>query len=159
MTSYYKNLPDVTLKPHLVTNHCFVTPMFFNLNDITIRIEPLKEWHDVINLCMLLFINKFPINFYLSSFYVFFNHFGLYPFHCMWLGCISSFIEDSSHGFLASRWLVHNRFVGIGNLLEFVVHYLLIRGMVGLRHWDGFPMVSILVCMVNIGHDLQWVLT
>ena len=32
--------------------------------------------------------------------------------------------------------------------LEVVVYYLLIGKMVGLGYWDGFPMVSILVCMV-----------
>ena len=38
--------------------------------------------------------------------------------------------------------------MGIGNPLEVVVHHLLIGGMVGLGYWDGFPMVSVLMCMV-----------
>ena len=52
-----------------------------------------------------------------------------------------------SHGFLASKWLVHNHFVGLGNLLEVVVYYLLIGEIVGLGHRDEFPMVSALVCI------------
>ena len=38
--------------------------------------------------------------------------------------------------------------MGIGNPLEVVVHHLLIGRMVGLGYWDGFPMVSALMCMV-----------
>ena len=34
----------------------------------------------------------------------------------------------------------------MGNPLEVVVHYFLIRGMVGLSYWDEFLMVSALVC-------------
>ena len=30
----------------------------------------------------------------------------------------------------------------LGNLVEIVVYYLLIRGMTCLGHWDGFPMVE-----------------
>ena len=37
---------------------------------VNVRIDPLKVWHDVINFCILIFINKFIIHFYLSSFYV-----------------------------------------------------------------------------------------
>ena len=37
----------------------------------------------------------------------------------------------------------------LGNLLEILVHYLLIEGMVCLSHRDRFPMVSTLVCMVT----------
>ena len=39
-----------------------------------------------------------------------------------------------------------------------VVHYLLIRGMVSLDHWDMFPMVSVLVCMVThrVGHTVGY---
>ena len=39
--------------------------------------------------------------------------------------------------------------MGIGNLLEVVVHHLLIGGMASLGYRDGFPMVSALVCMVD----------
>ena len=66
-----------------------------------------------------------------------------------------------SHGFLTNRWLVHNQFIGLGNPLEFVVHHLLIGGMVGLSYQDGFPIVSALVCMVThwigpmVSHDLR----
>ena len=38
--------------------------------------------------------------------------------------------------------------MGLGNPLEAIVHHLLIGGMVGLGYWDGFSMVSALVCMV-----------
>ena len=41
----------------------------------------------------------------------------------------------------------------LGNSLEVVVHYLLIEGMVGLSHWDQFPMVSALVSMVMLGYN------
>ena len=36
----------------------------------------------------------------------------------------------------------------LGNLVEIVVHYLLIGGMTCLDHRDGFPMVSALVCTI-----------
>ena len=49
-------------------------------------------------------------------------------------------MEDLIHGFLANRLLVHSQFIGLGNSLEVVVHYLLIGGMVGLGYWDEFPM-------------------
>ena len=39
--------------------------------------------------------------------------------------------------------------MGLGNLLKAVVHQLLIGGMAGLGYWDGFPMVSVVVCMVT----------
>ena len=75
----------------------------------------------------------------------------LYAFflHYMWLRYIRSCIEDLSHRFLANRWLVHNRFMGLGNPWEVVVHYFLIRGMTGLGYRDEFSMVSALVCMVT----------
>ena len=39
--------------------------------------------------------------------------------------------------------------MGLGNPLEAIVHHLLIGGMAGLGYWDGFSMVSALVCMVS----------
>ena len=46
--------------------------------------------------------------------------------------------------------------MGLGNPLEVVVHHLVIGGMVGLGYWDGFPMVSVLVCVwLHIGKDLR----
>ena len=42
----------------------------------------------------------------------------------------------------------------LGNLVENIVHYLLIEGMACLCHQDGFPMVSILVYVMHIGQDL-----
>ena len=85
----------------------------------------------------------------------------LHLWHCIWLRCIRNCIEDSSHGFLANRWLVHNQFMGLGNPLEVVVYYLLIGGMIGLGYRDMFLMLSALVCMVTyltrstVSHDLR----
>ena len=51
--------------------------------------------------------------------------------------------------------------MGLSNSLEVVVHHLLIGGMSGLSYWDGFPMVSALVCMVThwigptVSHNLR----
>ena len=51
--------------------------------------------------------------------------------------------------------------MGLGNLLEVVVHHRLIGGMTGLGYRDRFPMVSALVCMVThwtgptVSHDLR----
>ena len=36
----------------------------------TIRIEPLKGWHDVINLEFIIYLMMFQFNFYLSLFHV-----------------------------------------------------------------------------------------
>ena len=47
----------------------------------------------------------------------------------------------------------------LGNPLETVMHYLLIRRITSLSHQDGFPLVSALVCMVThwirptVNHD------
>ena len=70
-------------------------------------------------------------------------------FHFMWFECIRSCTKNPSHKFLANRWLVHNWFVNLGNLLEVVVCHLLIGGLIGLSYRDEFPMVSTLVCMVT----------
>ena len=51
--------------------------------------------------------------------------------------------------------------MGLGNLLDIVVHFLLIGGMVSLGHQDKFPIVGALVCMVThwtrsmVTHDLR----
>ena len=42
----------------------------------------------------------------------------------------------------------------LDNLVEIVVHYHLIEEMTCLGRWDGFPMISALMCM-PIGLDLQ----
>ena len=92
---------------------------------------------------------------------ILYEHFSLHLLHCMWLRCIRSCIEELIHGFITNRWLVQNWFVGLGNPLEVVVHYLLIGGMIGLGYRDGFPMVSALVCLVThwtrpmVSHDLR----
>ena len=80
---------------------------------------------------------------------ILYEHSCLHLLHCIWLRCTKSCIEDLSHGFLANKWLVHNRFVDLGNLLKDVVHRLLIVGMTGLGYRDGFPMMSALVRMVT----------
>ena len=83
----------------------------------------------------------------------------LHLLHCTWLRCTRSCIENLSHEFLANRWLVHRRFMGLGNPLEVVVHHLLIGDMVNLSYRDGFLMVSALVCMAThwtgptVSHD------
>ena len=43
----------------------------------------------------------------------------------------------------------------LGNLVETVVHHLLIGGMAYLGYRDGFPMVSALVYVMHIGQDLR----
>ena len=44
--------------------------------------------------------------------------------------------------------------MNLGNLVDTVVHYLLIEGMTYLGHQDGFPMVGVLVYVMHTGHDL-----
>ena len=79
---------------------------------------------------------------------ILYEHSYMYLLHCTWLRCIKSCTKDLSYGFFANRWLVHCRFMGLGNPLEAVVHHLLIGWMVGLGYWDEFPMVSAIVCMI-----------
>ena len=50
---------------------------------------------------------------------------------------------------LISGLLVYNPFIGLGSLLEVVLYYLLIEGIVSLSHQDKVPMVPTLVCMVT----------
>ena len=51
--------------------------------------------------------------------------------------------------------------MGLGNPLEVVVYHLLSEGMTGLSYWNGFPIVSALMCMVThwtrpmVSHDLR----
>ena len=54
-----------------------------------------------------------------------YEHSCLHLLHCTWLGCIRTCTKDLSHGFLTNRWLVHNWFMGLGDLLEVVVVSLL----------------------------------
>ena len=92
---------------------------------------------------------------------ILYEHSCLHLLHCTWLRCIKSCTKDLNHGFLANRWLVHNRFMGLGNLLEVVVHHPLIGGMAGIGYRDGFPIVNALVCIVKlwmgptVNHDLR----
>ena len=85
----------------------------------------------------------------------------MYLLHCTWLRCIKSCREDPNYEFLAIRWPVHSRFMGLGNLLEVVVHYLLIWGIISLSYQDRFLMVCALVCMIThwtgstVSHDLR----
>ena len=93
--------------------------------------------------------------------YIIYEYSCLHLLHCMWLGYIRSYMEDPSHRFLAIEWLVHSPFVDLGNPLEVVVHHLLIEGVASLSYWNGFPMVSALVCMVThwigpmVSHELR----
>ena len=63
-------------------------------------------------------------------------------------------MKDPSHRFLASRLLVHNQFMGFGNLLETIVHHLLIGGMTCFSRQNGFPMMGALVYMTHTAQDL-----
>ena len=65
--------------------------------------------------------------------------------------CIKNCIEDTSHALLVSRNVVYNRFMDLGNLVETILHHLLIRWMTSFGHLDGFPMVSALVYVMHIG--------
>ena len=90
-----------------------------------------------------------------------YEHFCLHLLHYMWLRCIRSCMKDPNHGFIANRWLVHSRFMGLSNSLEVVMHHLLIGGMTGLGFRDEFLMMSALMCMVThwtrpiVSHDLR----
>ena len=103
----------------------------------------------------------FQFHFYLSLFHVlyFMSILACIFLYCMWLRCIRICIQYLSHGFLANRWLVHNRLIGLGNPLEVVMYHLLNWGMDGFGYRDGFPMMSALVCMVihwtgpTVSHD------
>ena len=76
--------------------------------------------------------------------------------------CISNYTKNPNHKFLASRWVVHNYFMDLGNPSEDVVHYFLIRKMIFHGHWVEFPIVSALVCMVThwvgpmVSHDISY---
>ena len=98
----------------------------------------------------LLFINKVPVSLLsiLIPCIVLYKHSDKHPLYWTWLGYSRSCMEDPSHESFANRWIVYSHFVGLGNLLEVVVHYLLIARMTCLNHQDGFLMVSALVCMV-----------
>ena len=105
----------------------------------------------------------FQFHFYLSIFHVLYFISILVSIFCIvcWFRCIRSCTKDLSHGFITNRWLVHNQFMGLGNLLEVVVYHLLIGGMVGFGYQDEFRMVIVLVCMVThwigptVSHDLR----
>ena len=58
-------------------------------------------------------------------------------------------MEDPNHKFLTNKWFIYNWFMDLSNPFDFVVHYLLIEGMTYLGHWDGFFMISSLVCMIT----------
>ena len=50
--------------------------------------------------------------------------------------------------------------MNLDNLVETVVHYLLIGGMTYLDRWDEFLIVSALVYGLHIDEqDLQWIMT
>ena len=80
---------------------------------------------------------------------ILYEHSCLHVLHCLWLKCIRSCTKDLIHGFFTNRSPIHNRFMGLSNPLEVVVHHILIGGMTGLDYLNKFPMVSVLVCMVT----------
>ena len=58
-------------------------------------------------------------------------------------------MKNLNHKFFTNRWFVHNQFMGLSNPLKAIMSLPPIGGMVSLSHWDKFPMVSTLVCMVT----------
>ena len=105
----------------------------------------------------LLFINKVYISllYIVISCIILCDHSSIRFLYCTWLGCTKSCMEDSSYGFLISRWLVYNQLIirGCSTLLP--------NWMTGLGHEDRFFMVSALLCMVThrigstIIHDIR----
>ena len=49
--------------------------------------------------------------------------------------------------------------MNLNNLVKTIVHHLLISGMTCLNRRDEFPMVSALMYVMHIGHDLRWIMT
>ena len=144
-------------------NRCFLELEYVNNHTISwickwqiiVRIEPLKSRHDAIKLDLTIPLSSLCHPFGVLTLIWAFNPCLL---HSTWLGCIRSCIEDTSHGFLVSRWVVHDRLMDMGNPIEIIVHQLLIGGMNYLGHWDGFSMVSALMYVMQIGQDLWWIM-
>ena len=97
----------------------------------------------------------------LSLCIILYEHSCLHLLHCTWLKCIRSCTKDLSHGFFSNKWIVHNQFMGLGNPLEVVEHYLLNGRITSFSYRDKITMVSALVCMVTyltrstVSHDLR----
>ena len=128
----------------------------------SVGIEPWKAWHDIIDsdsfIILFIYVSWFCLNIsFVLLFYLSIH--TLHHLHYTWLGCIRSCTEDPSHGFLVEWWVVHNWFMDLGYPSETVVHYLLIGGIACLGYRDGCPMVSVLVHVIRIGQDLQWIMT
>ena len=49
--------------------------------------------------------------------------------------------------------------MNLNNPVKTIVHHLLISGMTCLNRRDEFPMVSALMYVMHIGHDLRWIIT
>ena len=49
---------------------------------------------------------------------------------------------------LINWWVIHNQFMGLGNLFKVAMHYFLIRMITCLKPWDEFLMMSALVYMI-----------
>ena len=138
------------------------------LKNSNVRIEPLKAWtlKSMIwcnKIWSSLFINKVPILllFILIPCSVLYEYSSLHLLHCTWLECIKSYTKNPSYGFFTRRWFIHNQFMVLVNSLKDVMYYLLIRRMISLGQWDGIPILSTLVCMVQywigptVSHDLR----
>ena len=95
------------------------------MDTLFFRTEPLKAWHGVINVEIIIYLMMFQFHCYLSLFHVLYFMYCLHLLHCTWVGCIRTCTKDLIHGILTNRWLVHNWFMGLGNLLEVIVVSLL----------------------------------
>ena len=66
--------------------------------------------------------------------------------------------KNQSHGFFVEWWVVHSRFIELGNLTEIVMHYFLIGEMTWLNHRNDFLIVSALIywCTLNVTYSESW---
>ena len=52
--------------------------------------------------------------------------------------------------------IVHSWFMGLGNPIEVVAHYLPLGGMLGFDHQDEFLMMSALMCLgLTVSYDIR----
>ena len=77
------------------------------------------------------------------------EHLNLHHLDYTGLKCIRSCIENLSHSFFTSWWVVHSQFINLGNPSKTIVHYLLSGGMTYIGNQDRVSIVNSLVCMVK----------